>query len=1176
MKSSVASSVPSYVEALQLLFNSTHGDQWQWKNESTNGPKWSFSSPQVDPCNDNDIAWQGITCSSLPNICNLHSCQIKSLILNNYNLQGTLPSQFFVQLSTLTMLEISVSQNLAGTIPSEIGSCTELSVLSLFETRLSGTIPSELASLSVLKIFALPKNQLTGPIPSAIGGLSLLDQLLLYQNQLTGAVPSEIGSLTLLRYLYLFGNQLTKSLPSEIKFLVQLRSLSLPNNRLTRTIPSEIGSLSRLTYLSLAENHLTGIIPTEIGTLSQLSILSFGNNQLTGTIPSEIVFVSRLYSLFLYGNQLTGTISSSFASLSQLCFFFCENNRITGTIPSEIISLSRLAVLSLSKNHLSGTIPSGISAFPRLSVLAVYKNQLTGAIPSQIGSLSQLVSFFVQDNQLTGTIPSEIGDLFQLSATSFDNNKLTGTIPSEIASLWYLVSLSFDDNQLTGTIPSGLRFVTRLGYLSLADNFLTGTIPTELSSLSQISVLSLGNNQLIGTIPTALYTLSQFRIFSLSGNQLTGTISSEICALFQLKSLYLDKNHLTGSIPSEIGLLLELMDIFLFKNQLTGTIPHSTSNLLNLVNLHVYQNHLNGRITFPLFSFPHLEQLFLHQNHLTGPLHLLFSSPSSNTQFPSGLLNLDVSDNLFSSSIPSTLFLPQLQSISMSLNCFQHQLPSTICEATSAEVISMDGLGSAKGCKNIVTVPFTSVSLVRSLDGTIPDCVWSLSKLKMLNLAGNGLQGRIDRVNLTSPCSLLSLTLSHNYLSGEIPLWLQEKNMSHLDLSNNKLTGDTDGFKQQTEFRHSSGWNLANQYQYPVPTLTLRVNRLSGELPSSFGYSDLDILSGNLFGCDNLPKNDENSGSLSCGAQQYDHSMILMGVVLGLLICVPGMYHLYCVLTRDTRSPDEKMLARISADPGIIRSASYYHSDCLSSPQSKEEIDAPSPRPRSLPLQSTATFGILISNLMLATCVLTFLSLMFSLPIYVLKELDVKSRDEGGEGQWVTHTHMYNWLWTMAFVSGTTPAIILLLMGFICLSTFNMIVNRLGTANEELTSPGSVSEPNNQHQFFRFTVWSIFILNIVIVGTINGLYIWSTLLKIATRSRIWIQVSFALFTFLWNILLRFGLPREIKESKYGVWLFTSLNGINTVLIPCLATALTSPSCYQVCLCIFSKSLFTSL
>jgi hypothetical protein len=85
-----------------------------------------------------------------------------------------------------------------------------------------------------------------------------------------------------------------------------------------------------------------------------------------------------------------------------------------------------------------------------------------------------------------------------------------------------------------------------------------------------------------------------------------------------------------------------------------------------------------------------------------------------------------------------------------------------------------------------------------------------------------------------STSSLLSLTLSHNYLSGEIPLWLQEKSMVHLDLSHNKLTGDANGFKHQEAFNRSSlmvEWSN----QYLNKNLTLSVNRLSGDLPSSLG-----------------------------------------------------------------------------------------------------------------------------------------------------------------------------------------------------------------------------------------------------------------------------------------------------------------------------------------------------
>jgi hypothetical protein len=188
------------------------------------------------------------------------------------------------------------------------------------------------------------------------------------------------------------------------------------------------------------------------------------------------------------------------------------------------------------------------------------------------------------------------------------------------------------------------------------------------------------------------------------------------------------------------------------------------------------------------------------------------------------------------------------------------------------------------------------------------------------------------------------------------------------------------------------------------------------------------------------------------------------------------------------------------------------------------------------------------------------LCLLLTLPVYVLKQLDVDSTSDRGETQYVTHTHMYNWLWTMAFVSGTTPAIILLVAGFVCLSYFNVVMNRLGFSDKASLKSVTVDEGN----FKSVTsVWLVFFLNIIVVGAVNGLYVWSTLLDFASDVRLWIQLSFALFSSLWILFLRLGLPSQIKESRYGVWLFICLNVMNNVMIPCVVTALSTPSCYQV-------------
>ena len=85
--------------------------------------------------------------------------------------------------------------------------------------------------------------QLAGSLPSSIGSLTSLSYLALYSNSLAGTIPSSIGSLTSLQYLYLFSNQLAGTIPSSIGSMTSLQYLFLSSNSLTGTIPSSIGSM---------------------------------------------------------------------------------------------------------------------------------------------------------------------------------------------------------------------------------------------------------------------------------------------------------------------------------------------------------------------------------------------------------------------------------------------------------------------------------------------------------------------------------------------------------------------------------------------------------------------------------------------------------------------------------------------------------------------------------------------------------------------------------------------------------------------------------------------------------------------------------------------------------------------------------------------------------------------
>lgn len=233
-------------------------------------------------------------------------------------------------------------------------------------------------------------------------------------------------------------------------------------------------------------------------------------------------------------------------------------------------------------------------------------------------------------------------------------------------------------------------------------------------------------------------------------------------------------------------------------------------------------------------------------------------------------------------------------------------------------------------------------------------------------------------------------------------------------------------------------------------------------------------------------------------------------------------------------------------------------------------------------LTSTISFGFLLSNIIISVCLLTSLSIVLSVPLYVLKDMSVHSSDnDGDETQYTTHSHMYRWLWTMAFLSGSIPAIILLVVTLVCLMFFSFILNQIilktkfqSTSESQLPSltddtiPTSLPDSNllqkRSEKSLVGPVWIVFIFNTLVVGAVNGLYLWSTLVDLSANVRLWIQVGFAFFSFLWNVAILQGtIPLKIKDSRYGVLLFSCLSLMNHVIIPCIVTALSSPSCYQV-------------
>jgi len=131
-------------------------------------------------------------------------------------------------------------------------------------------------------------NNLAGTIPDEVGSLKSMRYLYLELGNMSGTIPAAVGTLGNLEAIDLGTNALSGDIPQEIYGLSSLRELKLNNNKLTGTISTQIGSLDSLRVLNLNRNLLEGGIPKEVGQLDQVIDVFFSYNNFSGQVASEI------------------------------------------------------------------------------------------------------------------------------------------------------------------------------------------------------------------------------------------------------------------------------------------------------------------------------------------------------------------------------------------------------------------------------------------------------------------------------------------------------------------------------------------------------------------------------------------------------------------------------------------------------------------------------------------------------------------------------------------------------------------------------------------------------------------------------------------------------------------------------------------------------------------------
>jgi Leucine-rich repeat (LRR) protein len=835
----------------------------------------------------------------------------------------------------------------------------------------------------------------------------------------------------------------------------------------------------------------------------------------------------NINKIFLIEFNMTGVLPFSMGNLINLTHLHIVSNKIEGEIPTTLGLLTNMEIFTISVNrNLSGPIPSELGNLNKVRFFNLENNKLTSTLPPSLSQFSELIVFFVDSNMITGTLPNSYSNMLQLQIFDVSNNKLTGTVPSLYSNLQNLSALDLRINQFSQSIPSSLAALTNLIYFALDNNKLTNSIPNELYNLVNLNYLYFHDNLLSGTINDCISNLNQLQYLQLQNNKLTGSLSSNICLITTLIYIDVSYNNLTGSIPSSFSLLSNLRVLFVTKNSLSGNLD---------------------------YVFNNTNQLYL--------------------------TSIDVSHNRFSGSIPHAVFSIQtLNSFASVENCFKKStLPIDICLLPNLQSLCLDGLYSSSSCRNNI---FTSISTsiwpktyftTDNSIGNVPNCLFNMSSLQTLHLSGNGIKVKLSNISAISP-SLQDLSLSNNAYSGSIPSIIQDRKWIKLDLRYNKF----DGIISPNIPSVSSG-----------SSLKLANNHLSGNIPNSIiDAENIEILTNNIFYCKPsltvsslLPSNDPDSRIYICGSNRFYVSM-------SILIIIVLIFIYYKVLNKKESSEIDDDLICCNFLEKINSFKNLINEDFQHLEQAGEEVllnkikdtdnnrfifsnISGSVRVSNITELCYVAYGIWRSLLYFG-CLLTFVCL----PVSLILSQKYKS-----------YLHSYGGELASILLSGVVPVVVMILMiNAIMIFIYFLLKWNLPESSEKykmkpffglkekILEENILSEKSCCNSSIIFFAMSIIVfINIIVMFSINGAYVYSTLV-LNGNLLFFIEIIIASNKVLWKdggllffirhikkwVLNNDYIPNEVNES---IIFQCSIGIFNNIFIPFFATAFVNPNCF---------------
>ncbi|KAB1213545.1 putative receptor protein kinase TMK1 [Morella rubra] len=378
--------------------------------------------------------------------------------------------------------------------------------INLASQSLSGILPSDLGSLSQLTSLSLQQNSFSGPLPS-LANLSSLQQLFLDNNNFSSIPAGFFQGLTSLQTLSLSQNLNLApwTIPTELTQATSLVKLYASNANVIGSLPDIFGSFPSLQDLRLSYNNLTGPLPKSLGGSGLQNVwLNNQLNGLSGTIDL-LSSMTQLSQVWLHKNQFTAPIPD-LSKCTTLFDLQLRDNQFTGIVPPSLMSISSLKNISLDNNELQGPYPE----FP--SSVTVTLGDTNSFCKSTPGPCDSQVTTLLEVAAALG-YPSKLASSWQ------GNNACASWSSITCDSRGKIITVNFAKQHFIGTISPAFANFTSLKALSLNDNNLTGSIPASLASLPSLQALDVSNNNLTGLIPSFASTVK----LTTAGNPLLGT-----------------------------------------------------------------------------------------------------------------------------------------------------------------------------------------------------------------------------------------------------------------------------------------------------------------------------------------------------------------------------------------------------------------------------------------------------------------------------------------------------------------------------------------------------------------------------------------------------------------------------------------------------------------------------